>query len=85
MLMENRGGSTETALGSGDSQAPIFAGFSDNEEDADTLIKFAEGPFTTNAVVNVYPISGFEQARAQIYSLGDTFPTDVEDREWEVI
>ena len=85
MLMENRGGGTETALGSGDSQAPIFAGFSDNEEDADTLIKFAEGPFTTNAVVNVYPISGFEQARAQIYSLGDTFPTDVEDREWEVI
>ena len=36
-------------------------------------------------MVNVYPISGFEQARAQIYSLGDTFPTDVEDREWEVI
>ena len=85
MLMENRGADTENALGSGLAEAPVFAGFSDNEEDADTLIKFATGPYTTNAVVNVYPISGFEEARAGIYSLGDTFATDVEDREWEVI
>ncbi|MBT5928327.1 MAG: S8 family serine peptidase, partial [Verrucomicrobia bacterium] len=85
LLSENRGGNINTGFGSGTSEKPIFAGFSDDEEDADTLIKFAQGPFTTNAVISVTPISGFEQAPTGIQSAGESFPADNDGNMWDVI
>ncbi len=85
LLAENRGGDISTGLGSGTSDEPVFAGFSDDEEDADTLIKFARGPFTTNAVISMTPISGFEQARTGIHEAGESFPADDAGNEWDVV
>ena len=85
LLAEHRGGSLTTGFGSGTSEEPVFAGFSDDEEDADTLIKFAQGPFTTNAVISVTPISGFEQADAGIHAAPDSFPADDAGNMWDII
>jgi hypothetical protein len=78
-------GDISTGFGSGTSDEPVFAGFSDDEEDADTLIKFAQGPFTTNAVTRITPISGFEQAPTGIHEAGDSFPADDAGNMWDVI
>lgn len=85
LLAENRGGDINTGLGSGTSDEPVFAGFSDDEEDADTLIKFARGPFTTNAVTSITPISGFEQAPNGIIAAVESFPADDAGNMWDVI
>jgi subtilisin family serine protease/subtilisin-like proprotein convertase family protein len=85
LLSENRGGDITTGFGSGTSDEPVYAGFSDDDEDADTLIKFARGPFTTNAVTTITPISGFEQAPTGIHAAGDSFPADDVGNMWDVI
>ena len=85
LLAENRGQDINTGLGSGTSDEPVFAGFSDDEEDADTLIKFARGPFTTNAVTSITPISGFEQAPNGIIAAVESFPADDAGNMWDVI
>jgi subtilisin-like proprotein convertase family protein len=85
LLVENRGTSDVTGFGQGSGQQISYGGFSDNLEDSDTLIKFAQGPFSTNVNVNVTPVSGFEQASAGIYAAGTTFSADADGNNWNVV
>jgi subtilisin-like proprotein convertase family protein/subtilisin family serine protease len=85
LLMEHRGRNNETGLGSGIGNELVYGGFSDNPEDADTLIKYAQGPFTTNANFLDLSISGFEQADLGNYLEGETIPADADGNEWEIV
>ena len=86
LLSENRGGTESTGWGSGPSDLAIFGGFSDDPEDAEEVIKFAPPPYTTNAVINVTPISGFEQERAgRRFEAGRSFRANSESNYWEVL
>ena len=85
LLMEHRGRNNETGLGSGIGNELVYGGFSDNLEDADTLIKYAQGPFTTNANFLDLSISGFEEADLGNYLEGETITADADGNEWDVV
>ncbi len=86
LLSENRGGPDATGWGSGDAELATYGGFSDDVEEAELPIKFAPPPFSTNAIVETFRYSGFEEERAGSRFLpGETFLANADSNLWEVV
>ncbi len=85
LLSENRGGDELMGWGTGTDAMTTYAGFSDDETDADTPIKFALPPFATNAVTRAEQFSGFEEALPDIYTEGQMFLANANSNMWEVL
>ncbi|MCS1409873.1 MAG: Major intracellular serine protease [Verrucomicrobia subdivision 3 bacterium] len=87
LLSENRGGPNAGGWGSGPTETATFGGFSDDTEEAEELIKFAQPPYsTTNAIINIEQYSGFEQVQSgSIFTEGDTFLANAQSNLWEVL
>ncbi|HVY70198.1 MAG TPA: pre-peptidase C-terminal domain-containing protein [Verrucomicrobiae bacterium] len=69
LLAENRGGATTNGYGAG----KAYAGFTDNTNLTDQLIKFAKPPFATNTSLTTNLVSGFEGVSARGYNTGEVF------------
>ena len=86
LLSENRGGTEANGWGAGPAGLATYAGFSDDPEDAEFPIKFAPLPYSTNAVIEVFKYSGFEEEPAGAdFQAGETFLANAESNLWEVI
>ena len=57
LLSENRGGPDASGWGSGPADLATYGGFSDDPLDSEFPIKFAPPPYSTNAIINVVPVT----------------------------
>ena len=84
LLAENRGGTEARGWGRGEGSGTSFGGLSDDPGDTSEYIKFASPPYASDGIIEILPVSGFEEADPGIYGIGDTFPANAQGQLWTV-